>query len=1065
MKRFIWLCVVLGLIAVAAARAESPVEIVRDSGVQGGVIVHVGCGNGELTAGLKLNDRYVVQGLDTDEERVAKAQAIIKRAGVYGTVSADVFDGKNLPYVDNFVNLLVVSSPFDVSREEMIRVLAPRGVVRIQDGDTIEMLFKSWPEEMDQWTHYMHDPQGTCVGLDTLVGPPRRLKWVGSPRHARSHEHTASLHALVSANGRNFDVTDLGSRVSIQLPSKYVLTARDAFNGTILWRREIPNWFNHLFPLKSGPAYMPRRLVAVDDTVYVSGGVGNNLLALDAATGEVVREYAETTTTVDIILSDGVLFVVVDPDLKPDDYNQQNANCWSERDRASIRSAWNAQPQTIKAIAADSGKVLWQKKTPVAPMSIAADDTKLCLFDGEKVIACDRRSGERFWASEPVGAKSPSLRTGYAPKVVIHGDYVLYSPFKRIVALNGTNGETLWDIQGKPRSGHYSPEDLFVIDDIVWAAGTAAGRNSTFIGYDLATGEQEKVWPNKVPGFYMHQRCYPGRATVKYLIPAATGTEFVDLDTGEWEIHHWVRGGCIYGMMPANGMLYATPQACACYYQSKVNGLNALAAGERSLPKKPTGRLTKGPAYEAAAKLDFDVAASDWPVFRQNNTRSGSVATGVSSTPEQAWKVEIGGRVGQAVVADGKLFVAAVDEHTVYAIDAARGDVLWAFTAGGRIDSPPTIHRGMALFGSADGHVYALTADDGQLIWKLRAAPIDQRLMSYEQIESVWPVHGSVLIEDDVLYVVAGRSMFLDGGLRMLRIEPRSGKILSENVMDDKIPGTDDNLQTIMSGKHMPMSLPDILSSDGKYVYMKSQTFDMQGKRIRIAPQAPQVQEGEERHLFTPISFLDDSWFHRTYWLYGRAAGEGWAEWQVPPKVTHYGRIMAFDTNNVYAYGRDPEYLCNSSVLEYRLYSAEKDANVAPEGKVAGASVNWHQLAAMPESRLSTQKYRWKVEHPPVVVRAMVLAGDKLFVAGPPDVVDEKQMWGRSNEVLFNTKMIEQAEALEGKQGAKLWAVSTTDGSRLYEMQLDFLPAFDGLIAAAGRLYVSTTDGSVICYK
>jgi len=31
--------------------------------------------------------------------------------------------------------------------------------------------------------------------------------------------------------------------------------------------------------------------------------------------------------------------------------------------------------------------------------------------------------------------------------------------------------------------------------------------------------------------------------------------------------------------MPANGLLYATRQARACYYQSKLNGFNALAAG------------------------------------------------------------------------------------------------------------------------------------------------------------------------------------------------------------------------------------------------------------------------------------------------------------------------------------------------------------------------------------------------------------------------------------------------------------------------------------------------------
>ena len=60
--------------------------------------------------------------------------------------------------------------------------------------------------------------------------------------------------------------------------------------------------------------------------------------------------------------------------------------------------------------------------------------------------------------------------------------------------------------------------------------------------------------------------------------------------------------------------------------------------------------------------------------------------------------------------------------------------------------------------------------------------------MAWEQLESAWPVHGSVLVHDDVLYCTAGRSMFLDGGLRFLRLEPATGKLLGEVVMDDRDP-------------------------------------------------------------------------------------------------------------------------------------------------------------------------------------------------------------------------------------------------------------------------------------
>jgi hypothetical protein len=78
----------------------------------------------------------------------------------------------------------------------------------------------------------------------------------------------------------------------------------------------------------------------------------------------------------------------------------------------------------------------------------------------------------------------------------------------------------------------------------------------------------------------------------------------------------------------------------------------------------------------------------------------------------------------------------------------------------------------------------------------------------------------------------------------------------------------------------------------------------------------------------------------------------------------------------------------------------------------------------------------------------MVLAGDKLIMAGPPDLVPEDDPYA----------------AFDGKLGAGLWVVSAADGQKLAEYSLDSQPAFDGLIAAGGRLYLSTADGSVLCF-
>ena len=1082
MRRAVVSVAIAGLLGWALASAgQSPRDLVRSAGFSGGVIVHVGCGDGKTTAELRGGPSFLVQGLDTDAAAVRKARELFLSRGIAGKVSADTYDGQQLPYVEELVNVLVVEEPGRLAPAEMMRVLRPGGVAFVKQDGGWRKITKPWPEEYDQWTHYLHDPQGTSVSNDTVAGYPRGLRWTGGPFWTRSHEHTSGMAAMVSAAGRVFYIMDEGPVESIQLPAEYYLTARDAFNGVVLWKRRLRKWWNWLYPLKAGPGWLPRRLVAVGERVYVIPGIGQNLLCLDAATGKVVRQYEGTGTTFEMIVSHGVLFASVDPKHKMCDYNQRHANCWVESRRANATYGWHRESgmRILKAIEAESGKLLWRVQAPVVPMTLAADARMVCFHDGTGVVALDRASGERLWK-----APTPELklvRTGYGgPRLVIVGDRVVYSPMGWIFCISARDGKILWSAKGKPRSGHFSLEDFYVIGDKIWALQRS--NNGAFTVYSLQNGQKVSEFRNPIRSFYIHQRCYPGRATTRYLLPPIMGIQVYDIARNKWENNHWIRGACLYGAMPANGMVYTPPHSCACYYQSKLNGFNAVApTPQPASAPSPQKRLVKGPAYGTASGPD-QYSPTDWPTFRHDNTRSGYTKVRVPATVAEAWRKNLGARLTQPVVAGGRLFVSAVDAHTLYALDAATGKELWHFVAGGRVNSPPTIHKGLVLFGCADGWLYALRASDGQLAWRFQAAPNPRKLVSYCQLESVWPLFGNVLVQSGQLYTVAGRSMFLDGGLRMIILNPETGELIAENVMDRHVPGTKKDLQELIMGKHMPVALPDILSSDGQYVYMKSQTFTLYGKRVRVMPQRPDTQYGKEVHLFAPVSFLDDAWHQRAYWIYGRAAGEGWAEFQLPPKRVPCGRIMALDEKNAYVYGRDPVLWCNTSVVEHWLFCADKTparkVGIARlEGKrwvrgktrddksLAGHSVDWKQLSKLPRSRLSALDYHWIHEQPEVMARAMVLADELLFVAGPRDVVNEKQMWGHSNEPQFQKKMTEQAEWLRGKHGAVMQVFSKADGKKLAEYKLDRLPSFDGLIAAAGRLYMVTEDGSLLCFK
>ncbi len=916
-------------------------EILSQTGVTGGFFVHLGVGTGELTAALRQGDGVQVQGLDRDATVVQKARELIRKAGHYGDVAVDQIVGSQLPYIDNLVNLMVIEDQGDVPQEEVLRVLVPNGIAYIKNskGEWTKTV-KPRPSNIDEWSHYLHDASGNSVAHDDVVAPPRHLQWVGSPRYSRHHDRMASMSALVSTGGRMFYIMDEGSRISIQLPSKWKLIARDAFNGTVLWKRDIENWQSHLWPLKSGPTQLSRRLVSTDNTVYATLGYDAPLTSIDAETGKTLQTYAGTDGTEEIVTTQGILFLVVRKGkAELADYAPLNGTVGDQA--LAGRMFWNEDPRILMAVEADTGRTLWAKQTKISPLTLAADSSRVYFHDGEKLISVDHRSGAVAWETEPVSRRN-QFTFNFGPRLVVDEEVVLYAGGDgKMISVSKENGKLLWN-SVHPNSGYQSPQDLLVMGGLVWCAPTTSGKDTgVYTGRDAKTGEVKKEFAPDVDTYWFHHRCYIAKATDNFLIPSRTGVEFVSPDSKHWDINHWVRGGCLYGVMPCNGLTYTPPHNCACYPEAKLFGFNALAplAPTRPIPATvpEEGRLQKGPVFSQPLDDVANIQVGDWPTFRHDASRSGSASQSIKPAVDKKWTVDLGGRLTSPVIAQGRVYVAKMDAHTLFALDESNGRELWSFTAGARIDSPPTVHRGRVVFGGADGWVYCLQASDGQLAWRYRAAPLDRRTMAYEQLESLWPVHGSVLIQDDIVNCVSGRSNFLDGGLRLIRLNLATGEKLCENIMDETNPETGNNLQEKLKILQMPVGLPDILSSDGKFMYMKSQKFNLEGARLEIGPNSgdfaaqASVQRGDSAHLFAPMGFLDDSWFHRSYWVLGQSFAGGHAGYYQAGKYAPSGRIMVNGNGYVYGYGRKPEYLRWTTTMEHQLFKADPTPPEIPE--------------------------------------------------------------------------------------------------------------------------------------
>ena len=67
MKKILFVSYMIGLLWSGSAQAENAGNIIKASGVKGGLVVCIGADDPEFVAGLHVNDRYLVHALDVDQ--------------------------------------------------------------------------------------------------------------------------------------------------------------------------------------------------------------------------------------------------------------------------------------------------------------------------------------------------------------------------------------------------------------------------------------------------------------------------------------------------------------------------------------------------------------------------------------------------------------------------------------------------------------------------------------------------------------------------------------------------------------------------------------------------------------------------------------------------------------------------------------------------------------------------------------------------------------------------------------------------------------------------------------
>jgi hypothetical protein len=284
-----------------------------------------------------------------------------------------------------------------------------------------------------------------------------------------------------------------------------------------------------------------------------------------------------------------------------------------------------------------------------------------------------------------------------------------------------------------------------------------------------------------------------------------------------------------------------------------------------------------------------------------------------------------------------------------------------------------------------------------------------------------------------------------------------SGKVLARKTLSE---ARNANSTTESKGNSMG-ALLDVLSMADNCVTMRHTCF------------TPELQPANPvDHLQGATGLLDDNFFHRSYWAYAKRVSRN-----VAGNQNAAGFIMAIDGETAYAYARKQGYyIGHIKGFERHLFATDLQPKQVALGS-GPLSPRTYENFTRVMRRYATEgiSTKWS-DDIPVLVKGMTVAGDKLIVAGPsfelhPSsfLVDPATNQIRLDAAPDDASASEAAIArahrgLTGKASARLLVLDKVAGAEKAGFALPCSPVFDGVIAAAGRLYVCREDGIVACF-
>ena len=536
-----------------------------------------------------------------DSRIASRMRDRLREEGLYGTRAVvHEMSLQKLPYPPYFANLLVITSPttfpLSAAAQNVQRLLRPHGgQAWIEPSELPDPQARQrWSEAIADeafsvtskqlrhrrwtvvqrgplpgggaWTHGLADAGNTACSMDQLVQGPLRLQWFGRPGpRLMADRHHRNVPPL-SNNGRLF------------VPGDNLVIAVDAYNGTQLWQRDIPN------SLRLGAFLDCSNMVVDDRDLYVVAQ--DKCHVLDSSTGATRRTigvpqlapgpphyWGYLARTGELLVGSGrkpeaayhrqsrdddLALWFDNMSLVTSDYlfamaPEGGAPAWTYQSGILINSTIAIGGEQIYFLESHSPKAI-QNELGRAPMS--------AFMEGKNyLVALDLGSGKTVW-KQPFDLSNCQhiVYVNYAQgKLLVSGNrYVNRSLWYFFQALDASNGQRVWSASHDAQyrvGGDHGEQNRHptIVGDTVYTYPRA---------YQLHTGQQIEGW--------RFDRIGHGCGNIS----AATGCIFwrggnpwqwdLKPDRKPVRINSVNRPGCFINIVPAGGMLLIPEASSGC---------------------------------------------------------------------------------------------------------------------------------------------------------------------------------------------------------------------------------------------------------------------------------------------------------------------------------------------------------------------------------------------------------------------------------------------------------------------------------------------------------------------